>query len=61
MLQGGTNQTHLQRLQQVRDSCPRSLIIDLDFEAGQSMSDNDPVHFYDKGKDHRMTLGEVSL
>ncbi|WP_461043025.1 hypothetical protein [Spirosoma harenae] len=61
VLQGGINQTNRQRLQQVWENTLRSLIIidDLDFESGQSIADDDPVHFYYKGKKHQMTLWEA--
>ncbi|MVM40387.1 hypothetical protein GO730_26570 [Spirosoma sp. HMF3257] len=61
VLQGGTSQSNRLRLQQVR-AMPQSAIIiidDLDFAGGQQMTDDDPVHFYDKGKKHEMTLGEA--
>ena len=49
------------RLQQAIDNAPRSLIIidDLDLETGKVMTDNDPVHFRNKGKDYAMTLGDA--
>lgn len=61
VLQGGTSTTNRHRLQQAKANGPRSLIIidDLDFQSGQTMSDDDPVHFFNKGKVHRMTLGEA--
>ncbi len=61
VLQEGTNQSNRQRLRQVVENVPRSLILidDLDFENGLSMTDNDPVHFQDKGVKYQMTLDEA--
>ncbi|MCC5612560.1 hypothetical protein LC612_39175 [Nostoc sp. CHAB 5834] len=50
-----------QRLQQAIENAPRSLILidDLDFEPGQFITDDDPVSFKDRSKEHTMTLYEA--
>jgi hypothetical protein len=49
------------RLQQFIEAAPRSLIIIDDFgsDDSQPIGDNDPVSFYDGGKEHTMPLNEV--
>lgn len=61
VLQEGTSQMNRQRLQQAIENAPRSLILidDLDFEPGQSITDDGPVSFQDRGIHHQMTLGEA--
>ncbi|GAB2542879.1 hypothetical protein [Spirosoma aerophilum] len=61
VLQEGECQLNRQRLQQVVDSSPRSLILidDLDFSTGQPLTDKDPVHFRDKSREYAMTLKEA--
>lgn len=61
VLQDGTSQANRQRLQRAVENAPRSLILidDLDSEQSQPVTDNDPVHFQDRGIQHKMTLGEA--
>ena len=61
VLQTGNSHAARRQLQQAVENAPRSLILidDLDFEQGQPMTDDDPVHFRDRGVEHQMTLGEA--
>jgi len=49
------------RLQQFMETAPRSLLIIDDFgsDASQPLGDNDPVSFWDGGKEHTMKLHEA--
>jgi hypothetical protein len=49
------------RLQQFIEAAPRSLIIidNLGSDDSQPIGDNDPVIFYDGGKEYTMPLSEV--